>query len=76
MISSGANIFLFLGGHLHACHQIAKWTVDVFTSTLHGGIIWGVHGVNRKLAGTSSGPIKGLNLKMTGPKLAGSWGQR
>ena len=43
-MSSGAN--RYLGGHLHARHQIAKWTIDVFTSTLHGGIVGGIHGID------------------------------
>jgi len=72
-MSSGAN--RYLGGHLHARHQIAKWTVDVFTSTLHGGIVGGVHGINCQLARTSLA-IQCLNLKMAGPKLAGSWSHR
>lgn len=38
-----------LGGHLHTHHQVAKWAINIFTSTLHGGIIGGVHSVHRQL---------------------------
>ena len=59
-----------LGGHLNAHHLIAKWTINVFATTLHCGVVWSIHRVDLQgLACLAS--IQRVHFNMAWPVLSG-----
>lgn len=60
--------------HLHAHHQVAKWTVNVFASALHGWVVGRVHGVDNEILATLvCSCIQGIHFNVPWAELSRWW---
>ena len=59
-----------LGGHLNAHHLIAKWAINIFTSTLHCGVVWSIHRIDLQLLAWLSS-VQGVHFNMAWPVFSG-----
>ena len=53
--------------------MVAEGAVDVLAATLHGGVVGGVHGVDRQPL-VVPGTVEAVHLDVARPELAGGWG--